>query len=107
VDPEAKEVSSKSSDEPAGAAPDKLGLAFRPLTGAEAQALQVRGGLVVVDIHGIEARAGRQPGDLVLSVNGEPAFSAAHCSTLICRRGVRALLVQRDEARLFIALPQG
>jgi serine protease Do len=48
-----------------------LGLTLRPLTAAERQALGVDGGLVVTDVSaGTGLKAGFQPGDVVLSLDG-------------------------------------
>jgi serine protease Do len=48
-----------------------LGLTVRPLTAAERQALGVDGGLVVTDVSaGMGLKAGFQPGDVVLSLDG-------------------------------------
>lgn len=107
ADLEAQDAKNKDSDIPAAEVPGKLGLALRPLTAAEAQELQVRGGLVVVEAEGVAARAGVQPGDVVLAVNGEPVSSLAQFGALVNRRGAKALLVQRDETRLYVPLPEG
>ena len=48
-----------------------LGLTVRPLTAAERQALGVDGGLMVTDVSaGMGLKAGFQPGDVVLSLDG-------------------------------------
>ena len=81
----------------------RLGLAVRPLTQDEQRRLDGKGGLVVQNASGAAARAGIRPGDVVLSVNGEPVSSAEQLRSLVAKAGKRvALLVQRDEARLFV-----
>jgi serine protease Do len=107
ADMEAQDTKNKDGNGPVTEVPGKFGLALRPLTAVEAQGLQVRGGLVVVEAEGIAARAGVRPGDVVLAVNGEPVLSLAQFSALASSRGVKALLVQRDETRLYVPLSEG
>src|SRR5690606_20144276 len=49
----------------------RLGLAARPLTSQEAGQLGVAGGLVVEQATGPAARAGLQPGDVILALNNQ------------------------------------
>lgn len=107
ADLEAQETTAKRGEKPAAATADRFGLSLRPLNAAEAQELQVRGGLVVGEAGGIAARAGVQSGDVILAVNGEPVASLAQFSSLMALPGVKALLVQRDETRLYVPLPPG
>lgn len=54
-----------------GGGSHSLGLTVRPLTAAERQALGVDGGLMVTDVSaGMGLKAGFQPGDVVLSLDG-------------------------------------
>jgi serine protease Do len=86
----------------------KLGLAVRPLTPEERSQSGLAAGLVVQDVAGPAARAGLQPGDVVLSLNGESVKSATELRDAAQRAGKRvALLVQRGEGRLFIPLNLG
>src|SRR6185503_7441352 len=55
-----------------GAVGGKLGLAVRPLTPEEKREAKGRTGLLVEDVGGAAARAGIQPGDLLISLNGTP-----------------------------------
>jgi serine protease Do len=50
----------------------RLGLAVRPLEPEEQQQAGVEGGLLVEGVGGPAARAGIQPGDIILQVNGTP-----------------------------------
>jgi serine protease Do len=90
------------------AARDRLGLAVRPLTPEERKEAKVTGtGLLVQDVGGAAARAGMQPGDIVLLADGKPVRSADDLRTAAAARGNVALLVQRGEARVFVALRIG
>ncbi|MEK7696083.1 MAG: PDZ domain-containing protein, partial [Pseudomonadota bacterium] len=49
-----------------------------------------------------------QPGDVILSLNGTPISSAEQLRALVSKSGKQvALLVQRDDARIFIPLDLG
>jgi len=90
------------------AAKDRLGLAVRPLTPEERKEAKVTGGgLLVQDVDGAAARAGMQPGDIVLLADGKPVKSAQELRAAAAARGNVALLVQRGEARVFVALRVG
>jgi serine protease Do len=90
------------------AAKDRLGLAVRPLTPEERREAKVPGGgLLVQDVGGAAARAGMQPGDIVLLADGKPVKSAEELRAAAAARGNVALLVQRGEGRIFVALRAG
>ncbi|WER49720.1 DegQ family serine endoprotease [Cupriavidus sp. WKF15] len=98
-------VAQKGGDNQAGG---RLGLAVRALTPAEKRQSGIEGGLVVEDVAGPAARVGIQPGDVILSLNGTPIASADQLRALVAKSGKQvALLVQRDEARIFIPLDLG
>ncbi len=98
-------VAQKGGDNQAGG---RLGLAVRSLTPAEKRESGIDGGLVVEDVAGPAARVGIQPGDVILSLNGTPITSADQLRALVAKSGKQvALLVQRDEARIFIPLDLG
>ncbi|GJG94524.1 DegQ family serine endoprotease [Cupriavidus pauculus] len=91
-----------------GEAGGRLGLAVRPLTPAEKRDSGIDGGLVVEDVAGPAARVGIQPGDVILSLNGTSISSAEQLRALVSKSGKQvALLVQRDDARIFIPLDLG
>ena len=86
----------------------RLGLAVRPLAPEERRRLDSQGGLLVENATGTAARAGILPGDVVLSINGEPVASAEQLRALVSKAGKRvALLIQRAEARLFVPVDLG
>ena len=86
----------------------RLGLAVRPLEPAEGRAVGVKGGLVVDSVNGAAARAGIQPGDVILALNGKPVTSVDELREASAKAGRRvALLIQRDNAKLFVPLDLG
>jgi serine protease Do len=86
----------------------KLGVAVRALTEEEKKAAGVAGGVVVEDVAGAAARAGVQAGDVILSVNRTPVKSPEQLKELIGKAGKSvALLVQREDARIFIPVTIG
>ncbi len=86
----------------------KLGLAVRPLNPDEQRQAQVQDGLLVEDVSGPAAKAGIQPGDVVLAVNGTAVKTVGDLRALTAKSGKNvALLVQRDEVRLFVPLDLG
>jgi serine protease Do len=86
----------------------KLGVAVRPLTPDEKKENDIANGVVVEDVAGAAARAGVQPGDVIVAVNNVAVTSPEQLSELIGKAGKTvALLVQREEARIFIPVPLG
>jgi serine protease Do len=86
----------------------RLGLAVRPLTPEEQQQAEVNGGVVVSDVSGPAAKAGIQPGDVILSMNGTPVKSAEQLRELVAKAGKHiALLVQREDAQIFVPVDLG
>jgi serine protease Do len=81
----------------------RLGLALRPLAPEESRAVGIESGLVVEDVQGAAARAGVQPGDVLVAVNGKPVDSVAAVKRVLDGAGKSvALLLQRDGQRLFV-----
>ena len=86
-------------------APDRLGLSLHPLTDAERRKSDLPQGLMVDASSGAAAKAGIQPGDIVLGVNDELVESQAELDALTSRSGKKAaLLIQRDRARSFVSV---
>jgi len=85
----------------------KLGLAVRPLTKEESRQAEVSGGVLVEDVNGPAARAGIQAGDVILSLNGKPVAAPEDLRVFTGTGKSVALLVQREGARRFIAVPLG
>jgi len=98
-------VASDANDQ---ASKGRLGLAVRPLEPEEQQQAGVEGGLLVEGVSGPAARAGIQPGDVILQVNGTPIRSVEQLREISAKSGKRlAVLVQREDARLFVPLELG
>jgi len=88
---------------PGDETPGKLGLAVRPLTGAERERLETAGRLVVEDAEGPAALAGVERGDVILAVNGAKVGSLGEFRKAVESAGPTvALLVQRANAQLYL-----
>jgi serine protease Do len=102
---EAKATAAADTPQEGAAKPDKLGLAVRPLTAEERRDARVAAGVMVEDASGPAARAGIQPGDIVLAVNGAPVKSVEALGHIVGRTaGPIALLVQRGDRALYVVL---
>ncbi|MCM2253641.1 MAG: DegQ family serine endoprotease [Ramlibacter sp.] len=104
----AKEAA-KSDNRPESAAGEgKLGLALRPLQEGEKRQAGVSEGLLVQQASGAAARAGVEPGDVVLAVNGTPARSVDQVKSLVAKSDKSvALLIQRGEDKIFVPVRIG
>jgi serine protease Do len=93
-----------ASDAPKG----RLGVSVRPLTKEERGDKAGRGGLVVEQVGGAAQRAGVQPGDVVLALNGTAVSTPEELREQVAKSGKRAaLLIQRDERQLFVPIELG
>ena len=91
-----------------GAEQGQLGLALRPLTREERQASGVDGGMVVGEVAGPAARAGIEPGDVLLAINGKPVQSMEQVKSVMAGKPKSvALLVQRDGEKIFVPVKLG
>ena len=78
------------------------------MTPEERRRAEATGSVVVLDVTGAAARAGIQPGDIVLSINGEPITKAEQLRALVAKAGKRMiLLIERGDARLFVPVDLG
>jgi serine protease Do len=87
----------------------KLGLAVRPLQPQERKEAGIpSGGLVVEDVSGPAEAAGVAPGDVILSVNGQPVSSVEQMRAIVAKSNKSAaLLVQRGDDKIFVPIRIG
>ena len=86
----------------------KLGVVVRPLSPEERKSTELSSGVVVEDVAGAAAKAGVRPGDVIVSVNSTPVKSVGQLRDLVSKSGKSvALLVQRNDARIFIPVTIG
>jgi serine protease Do len=86
----------------------RLGVAVRPLTPQERNGTSLAHGLLVQQSSGPAASAGIQPGDVILAVNGRPVTSVEQLRQVIAKAGNSvALLIQRDNAQIFVPVDLG
>jgi serine protease Do len=86
----------------------KLGVAVRALSPEEKKSSGITEGVIVEDVGGAAARAGVRAGDVIVSVNRTPVKTPEQLKELIGKAGKTvALLVQRDDARIFIPVTIG
>ena len=104
---EREPVKTAKADRP-DASQGKLGVVVRPLSPDEQRESKLAGGVVVEDVAGAAAKAGVRPGDVIVSVNRTPVKDPAQLKSLVEGSGKTvALLIQRDDGRIFIPVPLG
>jgi serine protease Do len=98
----------KGDGDGASAQDARLGVAVRPLTPEEKQDSSLSRGLIVQQANGAAASAGIQPGDVILAVNGQPVTSVQQLKAMVAHAGDSlALLIQRDDAQIFVPVDLG
>ncbi len=89
-------------------APAKLGVSVRSLTDDERKKLDVSGGVLVEQVSGAAAKAGIQLGDVILGLNNKPVNDPEQLRKLVDEaKGKVAVLVQRQNARIFVPVQLG
>ncbi|APR34654.1 DegQ family serine endoprotease [Paraburkholderia sp. SOS3] len=97
-----------SNDESSSQVQGRLGVAVRPLTPQEKSGASVSHGLLVQQAGGAAASAGIQPGDVILAVNGRPVSNVDQLKQAVSQAGNSlALLIQRDNAQIFVPVDLG
>ncbi|MEO5862079.1 MAG: DegQ family serine endoprotease [Burkholderiales bacterium] len=95
-------------DTPNNIAPAKLGVSVRSLTDEERKKLDVTGGVLVEQVSGAAARAGIQTGDVILGVNNKSVGDPEQLKQVVdAAKGRVAVLVQRQNARIFVPVELG
>ncbi|HZZ91913.1 MAG TPA: DegQ family serine endoprotease [Usitatibacter sp.] len=104
---EQKAKLASNDDDSKAAARGRLGVVVRPLT-AEERSQVGKKALVVEQVSGAAERAGVQPGDLLLQLNGTPVATPEELRVAVSKSGKRAaLLIQREDRQLFVPVEMG
>ena len=83
----------------------ELGLTVRPLEAREKEQAGTSGSLVVEGVTGPAQAADVQPGDIILGINGKRVHSAKELQEAAHGAGKNvALLIQREDAQIFVPL---
>jgi serine protease Do len=92
----------------AGGSPGKpgaFGLTVRPLNAQEKEQAGTQGSLVVEEVAGPAAAAEVEPGDIILGVNGKRVHTVQELQDAAKTAGKNvALLIQREDAQIFVPL---
>jgi serine protease Do len=102
-----KVASAKSGD---SGGSGRLGVGVRALTPEERKETGITAGVVVenVNANSAAARAGIEPGDVIVALNSTPVNSAEQLKSALEKSGKHAaLLVRRDEAKIFVPIDLG
>jgi serine protease Do len=91
----------------AGVDAPRLGVAVRPLTPEERRQAATEGTLLVEQVSGPAQIAGLQRGDIILRVNDAPVSSVAALRKATQDAEEVALLIQRDEAQIYVPVNLG
>jgi serine protease Do len=85
---------------------DTAGLAVSPLSPAQKQQLQIDSGVLVQEATGLAARAGIQPGDVILAVGTTPVNNVRELSKAINAKKQKtvALLIKRGDGTSYVPL---
>ena len=96
------------ADAEGGVKPGQLGLGMRPLTREERRQAKLDQGLVIENVAGPAAKAGIEPGDVLLAINGKPVQSVEQVKLVLQGKPKSvALLVQRDGDTIFVPVDLG
>ena len=97
-----------AADDKAELGKARLGVAVRPLSAEEKRDGELASGVVVENVGGAAAKAGVRTGDVIVSINNTPVKNVEQLKELVAKAGkTAALLVQRDDARIFIPVTLG
>ncbi|HTY99970.1 MAG TPA: DegQ family serine endoprotease [Rhodocyclaceae bacterium] len=98
----------KAERTPAAAEGGRLGIAVRPLTPEEKNQVGTMGLLVEDVADGPAAKAGIEPDDVILAVNGQKVASIEQLRSLVAKAGKRvALLILREDRKIYVPINLG
>ena len=101
----AQKVANRNVEQEPTAKADKLGLSVRPLGADERKNAETEGYLLVEDVDGPAARAGVQPGDVILGVNGKSVKSVADLRNATANGSKTvAILLERRGTQIFVPI---
>jgi serine protease Do len=93
------------SKQPSSGQPSALGLTVRPLEPREKEQANTQGSLLVEEVSGPAQAAEIQPGDIILGINGKRVHSVKELEDAARAAGKNvALLIQREDAQIFVPL---
>jgi serine protease Do len=104
---EQQQVAARAGGRPSRslAKPGAFGLTVRPLNAQEKEQAGTQGSLVVEEVTGPAAAAEVEPGDIILGVNGKRVHTVQELQDAAKTSGKNvALLIQREEAQIFVPL---
>src|SRR5215472_5432060 len=91
--------------QPASGQASALGLTVRPLEPREKAQANTQGSLLVEEVSGPAQAAEIQPGDIILGINGKRVHSVKELEDAAHASGKNvALLIQREDAQIFVPL---
>jgi serine protease Do len=91
--------------QPAAGQASALGLTVRPLEAREKEQANTQGSLLVEEVSGPAQAAEIQPGDIILGINGKRVHSVKELEDAAHAAGKNvALLIQREDAQIFVPL---
>jgi serine protease Do len=97
-----------AADGAGGTKTGRLGVAVRALTPDEQKESGVSGGLLVEEAAGAAAKAGIQPGDIIVALNSTPVADVKQLREAVRKSGKHAaVLVRRDAASLYVSVELG
>jgi serine protease Do len=86
----------------------RLGVAVRALSDEEQRQAKVDGGVLVEQVSGAAAKAGIRAGDIIVSVNRKPIRNVDELRSATQEAArTMAILVQREDARIFVPVELG
>jgi serine protease Do len=86
---------------------NKLGLTLSELGAEQRKELKIGSGVLVEDVHGAAAKAGLQPGDVILAINNSEVKTVDQFNETLSKLDGRknlALLVKRGESTQYITV---